>query len=477
MANTFPGLKDEYATLWQTMKIRPERTAEIQFIFGKLTAPANKARYQAVQASTNVPWYVVAIIHNLEAGRRFDQHLHNGDPLTARTTHVPKNRPPNGDPPFTWEASAKDALEFDGLTNVSSWSLERIAFELEKYNGFGYRNNHPHVKSPYLWSYCNIYTSGKYTADGSWSDTAVSDQCGAMVMLRYMIDQGAITVPSEGTPPQPEPSPPLPPSVPLFPGYYLRVGLENDHNVEIVQRRLRDLGIDPGTIDGSYGSVTKMAVQLLQARSANSAGEPLDIDGIVGPETWAALFGPASAPGPDVHPTPSGAPSPLVAAVLDVAAGEVGVLEQPLGSNRGPRVDEYIRGCGLDPTADSYPWCMCFAYFCYTQAAQRIGVPNPVPKNASVHGVWNASQDKPGVTVIASDAAQSDPSLVKPGMVFFIDTGHSRGHADIVVSNVNGRLETIEGNTNTNGSSEGIGVFRRTARGVSGINMGFVAYG
>jgi lysozyme family protein/peptidoglycan hydrolase-like protein with peptidoglycan-binding domain len=477
MANTFSALKDEYATLWHAMRLRPERMAEIQYIFGKLTNPANKARYQTVQGSTGVPWYVIAIIHNLEAGRRFDCHLHNGDPLTARTTHVPKNRPPHGNPPFTWEESAKDALEFDGLTGVTSWTIERIAFELEKFNGFGYRNNHPNVKSPYLWSYSNIYVSGKYIADGSWSETAVSDQCGAMVMLRYMIDQGAMTVPSEGTAPQPDPSPGPVPSVPIFPGYYLRLGVENDHNVEIVQRRLRDIGIDPGPIDSSYGARTKMAVQLLQARSADSAGAPLEIDGIVGPNTWAALFGPASVPGPDVHPTPAGPQSSLVTAVLDVAAGEVGVLEQPLGSNRGPRVDEYIRNCGLDPAADSYPWCMCFVFFCYTQAAQRVGVPNPVPKNASVHGAWDASQNKPNVTVVQSETAQSNPSLVKPGMVFFIDTGHSHGHAGIVVANINGSLETIEGNTNTNGSSEGIGVFRRTARRVAGINMGFVGYG
>jgi hypothetical protein len=120
---------------------------------------------------------------------------------------------------------------------------------------------------------------------------------------------------------------------------------------------------------------------------------------------------------------------------------------------------------------------MCFVYFCYTQAAQRAGVPNLVPKNASVHGAWNASQGKPSVTVVKQAEAQSNPSLVRPGMVFFIDTGHSHGHAGIVVANVNGRLETIEGNTNTNGSSEGIGVFRRTARRIDGISMGFAAYG
>ncbi len=476
MANTFPALKDEYATLWQAMHIRPERVAEIKYIYGKITNPVSKARYQSVATSTGVPWYVIGIIHNLEASLRFDCHLHNGDPLTDRTKHVPKNRPPGGTPPFTWEESAKDAIEFDGLTNISNWSVERIAFELEKYNGFGYRNNHPHIKSPYLWSFSTIYSSGKYIEDGSWSEQAVSSQCGGMAMLRYMVDQGAIVVPSEGTAPQPEPVPPAP-DVPVFPGYYLRIGVENDHNVEILQRRLRDIGIDPGTIDGDFGSITATAVKLFQARSADAAGQPLEIDGIVGLKTWVALFGPRSAPGPDV-PYPAPVPSSaLVEAVLDIAAGEVGVLEQPLGSNRGPKVDEYIRNIGLDPAADSYPWCMCFVYWCYTQAAQRTGAPNLVPKNASVHGAWEKSQGKPGVTVVQAAQAGSDPALVKPGMVFFIDTGNSHGHVGLVTANVNSFLETIEGNTNDNGSREGIGVFRRSRRRVADINLGFAGYG
>jgi hypothetical protein len=60
--------------------------------------------------------------------------------------------------------------------------------------------------------------------------------------------------------------------------------------------------------------------------------------------------------------------------------------------------------------------------------------------------------------------------------VFFIDTGGSHGHTGIVAANVNGLLETIEGNTNDNGSREGIGVFRRTRRRLNDINLGFGDY-
>jgi hypothetical protein len=123
-----------------------------------------------------------------------DRHLHNGDPLTQRTRHVPAGRPADGNPPFTWQASAVDALRLRRVDRVADWSLHRILYELEGYNGWGYRLHHPHVKSPYLWSFSNQYTRGKYIADGTWSDSAVSGQCGAAVLVRRLEQRGEITV-------------------------------------------------------------------------------------------------------------------------------------------------------------------------------------------------------------------------------------------------------------------------------------------
>ena len=47
-----------------------------------------------------------------------------------------------------------------------------MLFRLEAYNGSGYRDKHPDVKTPYLWSFSNHYTRGKYVADGTVSGTA-----------------------------------------------------------------------------------------------------------------------------------------------------------------------------------------------------------------------------------------------------------------------------------------------------------------
>lgn len=188
-APTYEELKAEYLALWNELTIKAGKVAEIDGIVA--TILRNRARYATVEQATGVPWFVVALIHSMEASLNFRSHLHNGDPLTARTVHVPKGRPVSGNPPFTWEQSATDALQFDGLTQIHDWPVARIAYALEGFNGWGYRHYHADVKSPYLWSYTNHYVSGKYTSDGKWSQTAVSAQCGAMALLRRLADKNA----------------------------------------------------------------------------------------------------------------------------------------------------------------------------------------------------------------------------------------------------------------------------------------------
>jgi len=152
----------------------------------------NRSRYQPVADSTRVPWYVIGVIHSMEASLNFKCHLHNGDPLNARTIHVPAGRPVAGDPPFTWEYSATDAIRLQGLDRWNDWSVPGICYQLEKYNGTGYRAHH--INSPYLWGSSNQYTSGKYVQDGVFSPTAVSRQIGAMVLLKLMNGKGMIRI-------------------------------------------------------------------------------------------------------------------------------------------------------------------------------------------------------------------------------------------------------------------------------------------
>lgn len=184
------ALQAEYENLYRTCEIKPEKFAIIDTHVDQIVDL--KTRYRSIENRLSIPWFVVAAIHTMESSRNFDRHLHNGDRLTDRTVQVPAGRPADGHPPFTWEESAQDAMVYSKLDRVDEWNLPRILYELEKYNGWGYRKHHPHVKSPYLWSYSNQYVSGKYVADGTWSETAVSRQSGAAVIIRRLEERGEI---------------------------------------------------------------------------------------------------------------------------------------------------------------------------------------------------------------------------------------------------------------------------------------------
>ena len=173
-APSFDSLKAHYKELWLKVKIDPGQEANVMGAAKRIFA--NKARYLAVSIKTGVPWFFICLIHNLEASLSFRGHLHNGDPLTDRTVQVPAGRPLVGNPPFTWEESALDALTQKGLQTIKAWTIERLLYEAERYNGFGYMLYHPGDLSPYVWSktYHNDGT-GKYVADGKWSGTAFSE--------------------------------------------------------------------------------------------------------------------------------------------------------------------------------------------------------------------------------------------------------------------------------------------------------------
>lgn len=109
--NLTQALAAEYLELFRTMEINQNRFDDVDLIVAKVVA--NKQIYEDVSTGLQIPWFFVAAMHNLESGLRFDRHLHNGDPLTARTRHVPAVRPADGDPPGQVYTSLS---EVSGLT-------------------------------------------------------------------------------------------------------------------------------------------------------------------------------------------------------------------------------------------------------------------------------------------------------------------------------------------------------------------------
>lgn len=177
----FESLRDEYQSWYDACAVRRGCEGNIAYYVKLLNR--GRALYEEVGAALGgIPWEFIGIIHGMECGFNFAGHLHNGDPLTARTVQVPAGRPKSGQPPFTWRESAADALTMKGFHQVTDWSVPRMLYLLEKYNGFGYRMRA--VPTPYLWSFSNLYEKGKFVADGKYDPDKVSKQCGAAVMLK-----------------------------------------------------------------------------------------------------------------------------------------------------------------------------------------------------------------------------------------------------------------------------------------------------
>lgn len=252
-----------------------------------------------------------------------------------------------------------------------------------------------------------------------------------------------------------------------FPGTVLTAG-QSGSAVLAMQKRLNAVRCGPIVEDGRFGPETLEAVELFQARSVDEVGRPLLVDGKVGHHTWAALF---AVPITEVIT----APSLLLTRALAAAQSQLGVMESPLGSNRGPQVNEYLRSVGLDPGSGSYAWCAAFVYWCFNQAALAMTVENPVICTAGVMDHWNRA-GAAGVHRLSTAECCNTPDLVKPGMIFILSTGGGNGHTGLVEKVRGLYLTTIEGNTNENGSRQGIGVFRHTARKIPDINRGFIDY-
>lgn len=188
-------LKAEYRQLYSTAKINPMFERGIKLAIQRLVA--HKPAYEAVAQAIKCPWFFIACVHNRESNGSFLRHFFNGDPLFARTVHEPKGYPLEGEPPFTWEQSALAALRKQGIDKWSDWTLSGLLWQMERYNGLAYRQYHPTVPSPYLWSMTNKYTSGKYVADGKFSPTAIDAQIGCVALLKTMEADKIITIAGE----------------------------------------------------------------------------------------------------------------------------------------------------------------------------------------------------------------------------------------------------------------------------------------
>lgn len=175
-------LLEQNTIRWQNCHVPADKGPAFAAVANRLTSPEAKARYQAVEKLTGVPWWFVAVVHEREASQKWNTQLGQGDPLNKKSTHVPKGRGPFN----TWEEGAVDALVNCApyASKNTDWTPGGALTMLEKYNGLGYFNKG--LPSPYIWAGTDQYIKGKYVSDGNFDPNAVDQQLGCAGLLKFM---------------------------------------------------------------------------------------------------------------------------------------------------------------------------------------------------------------------------------------------------------------------------------------------------
>ncbi len=177
---------NDYLDLFDSAKLTEDRAKLKELDFVCRVIVTNDMIYKTVERFTCIPWFLIAALHSRESGQNFTKHLHNGDPLAARTVHVPQGRPVYGQPPYTWIESAVDAL--DGAWTPPIWNLAGALEFLERYNGFGYQKHGIH--SPYLWDYTDKYSKGLFVADGKFDPEKIERRPGCVAIVKTLAIKG-----------------------------------------------------------------------------------------------------------------------------------------------------------------------------------------------------------------------------------------------------------------------------------------------
>lgn len=134
---------------------------------------------------------------------------------------------------------------------------------------------------------------------------------------------------------------------------------------------------------------------------------------------------------------------PLATRALVHAAANVGQKENPIGSNGGHPVIDWIERAGGDQPES---WCMAFVYSMFDEASNDLGVTNPLYKTAGCLDAWENS-------------VNNRVEIPQAGDFFIMSFGGGHGHTGIVEA-IEGdptaptAIHTIEGNSAPPGSPE-----------------------
>ena len=193
-------------------------------------------------------------------------------------------------------------------------------------------------------------------------------------------------------------------------------------------------------IDNGFGPATETAAKQFQSENG------LPSTGVVNQPTFDALVQPMRNALQDVQPDGKSLGE------LVVAYARQHLAQRPMeegGDNRGPWVRLYMDGeDGVDEK-----WCAGFATFILNQACATLNQKPPVRRAFACDRIADDADDK-GIL-------KKRPS--KPGDLFLVlRSNGTHAHIGIVTGVGQEAFQTIEGNTNDDGSANGFEVAART---------------
>ncbi len=176
-----------------------------------------------------------------------------------------------------------------------------------------------------------------------------------------------------------------------------------------LQRRLNELGYNPGPVDGIFGPRTEAAVRAFQ----RDAG--LVPDGIVGPRTRAALGSPVCRDRRrPVRRAAGGAGEP---AWMAIARAEICTREARAGQPSNARIVQYHQITTLRAASDRTPWCAAFVSWVLEQA----GIRSTRSARAKSYLDWGHALEAPRVGAITVfHRGSGAPTARGPGHVGFL---------------------------------------------------------
>jgi len=327
-SRAFSALAPEYTALLAAMRLDPAREHELAARAAVVLELSERHRdeWAEVAGKTGVPRLWGMASFERESGSDYSRSPAQGDRWDRVSVNVPRGLGPYA----CWGDACAAAYAIDKLDEVSAanWTWPRAAYEGELYNGFGPRAHGRHTG--YLWSWTNIYTGGKYVADGKWDPDHVDEQCGMVPMMAALLrlsagrsldsalaladappwsvalgsgdvppaaagprDKGpgaAVPAPAVPAPAVPVPHPDLPavfdPNVTAWLQAALnRLAATEGFSKDPPLHSPSKTGVNALMVDGSYGRHTRRAVTAFQAAHG------LVPDGLAGPLTLAAIRG------------------------------------------------------------------------------------------------------------------------------------------------------------------------------------------